>query len=45
MVFYVDHGAQRTVRARTDFCLVNVPTFDGYSGVAIPNISLDTTAG
>jgi len=42
MVFYVDHGAQRTVRARTDFCLVNLPTFDAYSGVAIPNLSLDT---
>jgi hypothetical protein len=42
MVFYVDHGAQRAVRARTDFFLVNVPTFDANAGLAIPNIRLDT---
>jgi hypothetical protein len=41
MVFYADHGVQRTVRARTDFCLVNVPMFDANQGTAIQNLTLD----
>ena len=42
MVFYVDQGAQRSVRARTDFFLVNLPTFDAHVGVARPNVMLDS---
>ena len=34
MVFYVDGGKQKTVRERTDFALVNLPTFDAHSGLA-----------
>ena len=42
MVFYVDQGAQKALRARTDFFLANVPTFDANAGVARPNIAVDT---
>ena len=42
MVFYVDQGAQKSLRARTDFFLANVPTFDATAGVARPNIAVDT---
>jgi hypothetical protein len=41
LVFYVDHGGQASIRARTDFFLANLPTFDAHAGVARPNLLLD----
>jgi hypothetical protein len=41
VAFFVDHGVQREVRARVDFFLANVPTFDAHVGVARPNPAID----
>ena len=41
MVFYVDGGAQKTVRDHMDFVLVNLPTFDAHSGLARNVMDLD----
>src|ERR1051325_6278971 len=41
MVFYVDAGAQKTVRNHVDFVLVNLPAFDANSGIAQNVLDLD----